>query len=160
MGLSEREIAEEERFWHDYVEHHIPRAYDRMRELLVRFRSEGGIIAVSSHSYSHYIRRDYEHNRLPVPDVIFGWDMDPALRKPHPHSAEWVMRTYGLAPREVLMVDDSKPGFDCARGAGIDFAAAGWAVDSERIRTFMTAHCDYYLPTVEALARLIFEDEA
>lgn len=156
VGLSASEMKEEEAFWAEYVRHHVPVVYPGLRELMVRFRAEGGIIAVNSHSYSTYIRRDYEQNGLPMPDRIYGWDLQPNLRKPHPYALTCLMEEYGLSPNELLMVDDSKPGFDCARAAGVDFAAAGWAFDIPSIRTFMQARCDYYLPTVDALETLLF----
>ena len=55
------------------------------------------------------------------------------------------------------MVDDLKPGYDMARAAGCDFAAAGWAYNIPEIEAFMRANCDYYLPTVESLSDLLFK---
>ena len=66
------------------------------------------------------------------------------------------MERYSLSPREILVVDDLKPGFDMARGAGVDFAAAGWAYDVPEISAFMKEHCDYYLDSVGALRELLF----
>ena len=65
------------------------------------------------------------------------------------------MREYGLSKSEILMVDDLKPGFDMAKCAGIDFAAAGWGYDVPEIEEFMRAHSDFYLKTVGELAELL-----
>ncbi len=157
VGLNDEEIAQEDAFWKDYAGRHIPDAYEGFFALLTRFRAEGGIIAVNSHSYEQNIRRDYEKNGLPMPDRIFGWDLAPHLRKPAPYALHCLMEEYGLSPKDILMVDDSKPGYDCARSAGVDFAAAGWAFDIPSIRAFMETHCDDYLPTVDSLFRLLFQ---
>jgi phosphoglycolate phosphatase/pyrophosphatase PpaX len=53
------------------------------------------------------------------------------------------------------VVDDLKPGFDMARAAGIDFAAAGWGYDVPEIEDFMRRHSDFYLKTTEELKELL-----
>ena len=50
----------------------------------------------------------------------------------------------------------TKPGFDMARGAGVDFAAAGWAYDIPEIEEFMRKNCDFYLKSVNDLRALLF----
>lgn len=157
VGLSYEEMEEEEGYWKDYVKDHVPTVYDGMRQILERFRSEGGIIAVASHSLTHYIERDYKKNGLPMPDVIYGWDLPREKRKPAPFTLTDLMERYGLSPSEMLMVDDLKPGFDMARAAGVPFAAAGWAYDIEEISAFMRRHCDFYLTEVKDLAALLFD---
>ncbi|MBQ8372420.1 MAG: HAD family hydrolase [Clostridia bacterium] len=155
VGLNADEIREEEEYWRDYVKNHIPSAYDGIRDILVEYRARGGIIAVTSHSFRHYIERDYRHNDLPMPDVIYGWDMSAERRKPAPYAVLDVMEKYSLSPSEVLVIDDLKPGYDMARAAGVDFAAAGWAYDVPEIEEFMRKNCDYYLKTPEELAELL-----
>ena len=44
-----------------------------------------------------------------------------------------------------------------ARGAGVDFAAAGWAYDVPEIEDFMRQNCDFYLKRVEELSELLFD---
>ena len=53
------------------------------------------------------------------------------------------------------MIDDLKPGYDMAREAGVDFAAAGWANDIEPIESFMRSNCRYYFKTVPELADFV-----
>lgn len=156
-GLSEKELKEEEDFWRDFVKNHTPTAYDGFREIIGRFLDEGGIVVVDSHSYSNYIKRDYEANSLPAPTRIYGWDIEPSMRKPSPATVIEVMRDYDLKPEEVLVVDDLKPGYDMARGAGVVFAAAGWAYDVPEIEEFMRKNCDYYLKTTDELYKLLFD---
>jgi len=158
-GLSEQEMKEEEAFWNNFVKTRIPEAYPGLKEMMERYREAGGKICVVSHSFSHYILRDYEANGLPEPDLIFGWDMEPELRKPNPHAVYEIEKKYSLKPEEILMVDDLKPGYDMARAAGVNFAAAGWANDVAKIRNFMMKNCDYYCRTVEDLSKLLFSTE-
>ena len=154
-GLSEKEMEEEELFWKDYVKGHIPSAYPGIREILRNHKAAGGLICVVSHSFSQYIRRDYEKNDLPEPDMVFGWDMEPSLRKPAPYSLYEIMKTCGLKPSEILVLDDLKPGYDMARAAKVPFAAAGWANDVPEIEDFMRKNCDYYFKKVEELASFL-----
>ena len=127
LGMDDDEVKREEEYWAQYVEKVTPTAYDGISQIISRFRKEGGIIAVDSHSFERYIRRDYAANGLPTPDLIYGWDIPREQRKPSPYTLFDIMKRYGLSPGEVLVVDDLKPGYDMARAAGVDFAAAGFA---------------------------------
>ena len=158
VGLNDEELKKEEEFWNDFVRTKTPRAYEGMRQLIQKFRDNGGIVAVSSHSMSNFIKRDYKANNLPMPDIIYGWDMPRENRKPSPFSVLDIIERYGIDKSEIIMVDDLKAGFDMARSAGIDFAAAGWAYDVPMIRDFMKEHSDFYLESVEELNSLLFEN--
>lgn len=155
VGLSPEEMKEEEVYWTDFVARFIPDAYEGMRELLADFRAQGGILAVTSHSFSHYIRRDYEHNALPMPDVIYGWEIEREKRKPRPFALYDLMERYGLSPDEMLVVDDLKPGLDMAHAAGVPFAAVGWAYRVPALETYMKENAEYYLDSVDALRTLL-----
>lgn len=157
IGLSEEELAEEEQFWRDYVKNHIPNAYPGMAEIIAKFREMGGIIAVDSHSVSENILRDYKANDLPLPDIIYGWDIPKEMRKPAPGTLFDLMEKYNLRPEEILVVDDLKPGYDMARAAGVDIAAAAWAHSVKGIAEFMQANCEYFCKSVEDLRKVIFE---
>ncbi len=156
VGLSEEEMVAEEAFWKEYVGHHIPAAYPEMKALMRRCKAAGGLLFVVSHSFGHYIRRDYAANGLPEPERIYGWEVPLERRKPLPHSVWEILKDYSLAPEEVLVVDDLKPGYDMAQAAGVPFAAAGWANDIPAIENFMRANCERYCKTVGELERLIF----
>jgi len=66
------------------------------------------------------------------------------------------MKTLNLAPSDLLVVDDLKPGYDMSRAANVPFAAAGWANDIPRIETFMRQNCGRYCKTVEDLRLFLF----
>lgn len=156
IGMSREELRAEEEYWARYVEDHIPTAFSGIGELMRDFIAAGGIIAVDSHSLKRNIERDFISNSLPEPNIIYSWDLPEEHRKPSPYTLFDLMKRYNLAPGEVLVVDDLKPGYDMARGAGVDFAAAGWAYDIPEIEDFMRRHCDYYLKSVEELRALLF----
>lgn len=158
LGFSEEELDGEYRFWQEYVRTRVPSAYPAMREILRRFRARGGIITVVSHSVSGYILRDYRENDLPEPDAVFGWELPPEQRKPHPYPLEQIMERYHLHPSELLMLDDLKPGFDMAQSCGVDFAAAGWANDIPEIEGFMRHYGKYYFKTVAQFGAFMEED--
>ena len=155
-GLRGDEMKEEEAFWNRYVQQHVPKAYPGIREILEEQRKRGGRICVVSHSFSENIRRDYRENRLPEPDMIFGWESPPEKRKPSAWPLEKVMETFGYRPEELLVVDDLKPGYDMAREAGVPFAAAGWANDIPEIEQFMRKNCGLYFKTVPELREYLF----
>ncbi len=157
IGMDAEELVREEAYWSDYVKNHIPPAYPGIADIIADFRKSGGIIAVDSHSYKHYIERDYRNNSLPMPDVIYSWDLPPEQRKPDPYTLFDLMNKYGLSQNEILVVDDLKPGYDMARAAGVDFAAAGWAYDIPEIENFMRKNCDYYFKTVSDMRKALFE---
>ena len=155
-GLTEDELAEEEAYWNRYVQGHIPKAYQGIREIMEQQKTCGGKICVISHSFSKNIRRDYRANSLPEPDMIFGWECPPEQRKPSPWPLEQIMKVYGFRPEEMLVVDDLKPGYDMAMAAGVPFAAAGWANDITMIENFMRKNCGLYFKTVEEMRHYLF----
>lgn len=152
FGMTEKDLEKEVHFWLDYVKDHIPAAYPGIKEIMLRQKEQGGLVCVVSHSMKYNILRDYAANGLPEPDLIYGWEEPPERRKPNAWPLEQIIARYGLAPEEVLMIDDLKPGYDMALAAGTAFAAAGWANDIAPIEAFMRANCENYFKTVEELA--------
>jgi phosphoglycolate phosphatase/pyrophosphatase PpaX len=157
IGLSEQELVEEEKFWREYVKSHIPSVYPGMREIIERFKAEGGIVVVDSHSVTENIYRDYKANDLPTPDHVYGWDIPKEMRKPAPGTILDLMERFDLKPSDIIVVDDLKPGYDMARAAGVDFAAAAWAHNLPEIAKFMKENCDYFCPDISDLTKVLFE---
>ena len=154
-GMDDETLALETEYWQEYVRDRIPEAYPGIREIMLQQKQNGGLIAVISHSYRHNILRDYAANGLPEPDLIYGWEEPPEHRKPNAWPVRKIMAELSLQPEEILMIDDLKPGYDMAREAGVDFAAAGWANDIEPIESFMRSNCRYYFKTVPELADFV-----
>lgn len=154
-GMSDEDLAEESRFWGEYVKNHIPVAYEGIREIMERHKAQGGLICVVSHSYEHNIIRDYAANSLPEPDAVYGWSRPLNERKPSPFPLVDIMARFGLERSELLMIDDLKPGYDMAQSCGVDFAAVGWANDIEQIERFMRRNCRFYFKTVGELAQFL-----
>lgn len=148
IGLDDAMMLDEQEFWNEYVQHHVPKAYPGIRELLWEQKNAGVKLCVISHSYSRNILRDYRENGLPEPDMVFGWECPREERKPNPHAVFEIMKRYGFKPEELLITDDLKPGYDMAKAAGVKFAAAGWANDIPEIEGFMRANSDLYFKTV------------
>ena len=156
-GMDESTIAEEGRFWLDYVKSHVPDAYPGIREIMERQKAAGGLVAAVSHSHITNILRDWAANALPAPDAVYGWERPEHERKPAPFPLEDIMRRFSLEPKDLLVIDDLKPGYDMARAVGADFAAVGWANDIPEIERFMRQNCDWYFKTVPELRAFLFD---
>ena len=152
-GMTIEEMKDEEIYWKEYARLHAAKAYPGIREILVEQKKRGGKICVISHSFTENILRDYRENDLPKPDLIFGWESPPEQRKPAVYPLEQTMKTFGMKPEELLVVDDLKPGYDMAKAAGVPFAAAGWANDIPQIENFMRENCGLYFKKVEELKK-------
>ena len=156
IGLTPEEIDVQYDMWRSYVATHIPPPYDGLRPILTRWKQEGGLLCVSSHSARENILRDYRLHFGLEPDQIFDWDLGEDRRKPSPYALQEIMRLYDLRPDELLMVDDLKPGYDMAHACGVPFACAGWSLDDPEIRAFLRRFSDFYLETVQELEPLLF----
>lgn len=159
LGLTDEEIAQQFDFWKVYVRTHIPPAYAGIDTLLHRFRREGGLICVSSHSSEENITRDYQRNFGFVPDEIFPFELGDARRKPAPYALEEIMRKYALQPQELLMVDDMKSGSDMAKRCAVPFACAGWSHDDAEIAELMRRESEHYFSSVAEFSNFLFETE-
>jgi len=155
--FTDEELLEETEIWKAYVKEHIPTVYPGMKEIIWDFKNNGGIIVVISHSFDFNIRRDYEANKLPVPDEIFGWECSPENRKPSVYGPSQVASKYGLKPEEMVMVDDLKPGYDMAKAFGMPFIGAGWSNDIPEIESFMRENSSIYLKDTLSLRQHLFE---
>ncbi len=112
---------------------------------------------MSSHSVDVQIRRDYEVNGLPAPDLVYGWELAPERRKPDVFALEDIMARLALGPEELVMVDDLRFGCEMAHACGVTAVGAGWAYDIPEIRRYMEESCDAYCRSVEELERFLFD---
>lgn len=156
LGMNEQEMEIELQCWKDYVSKHTATAYLGIREIIEQQKADGGYVCVVSHSYDFNIKRDYEANNLPMPDMIFGWECPPEQRKPNTYALEVIADKYKLKPEEMIVIDDLKPGYDMAKSFGSPFAGAGWANDIPEIREFMKKNSDFYFSKIEKLKEFLF----
>lgn len=151
-GFTDEEIKVETEFWSRYTAGLTPTAYPGIREIMERQKAEGGLVCVVSHSFEWNIRRHFRENGLPEPDAVYGWEYPNEQRKPNPFPLEDIMRRFSLAPSELLVIDDLKPGYDMAKTCGVPFAGAGWAHSIPEIERFMRENCGNYFKSVQELA--------
>ena len=151
------ELKIEYAIWKQYTQSHIPLPFEGIAEVLKRFKSEGGLIVVVSHSESTEIKRDYRTHFGFEPDLVFGWELGVDKRKPAPYPVETTLATLNLLPHECLMVDDMRMGLDMVNPFGIDFALAGWSHGEPAILNDMKNASTYVLDRVEALSQVVFE---
>jgi len=158
LRLTPDELAVEHEIWRGFTARITPHFYPGFLEALAEYKAADGRVAVVSHSESNVIMGHYRAaaGSLGVePDLVFGWDLEPEQRKPNPFPVHEAVRQLGLEPRDVLVVDDLKPGIVMAQAAGVDAAAAGWAHDISSIREFMRETCVAYFATVGEFAEFI-----
>jgi beta-phosphoglucomutase-like phosphatase (HAD superfamily) len=166
LGMTDEELKVADGVWREHTALTTPDFFPGLLPILAEFKERGGLLVVISHSDSRNIERDYlaaaaaasadaASSAGAMPDLIFGWDEDPRRRKPDPFPLLEAMRILGLGPRDVLVLDDLKPGADMAEAAGVDFAAAGWGHSIPRIREAMLGRARYYFDRVEDLSTVL-----
>jgi phosphoglycolate phosphatase/pyrophosphatase PpaX len=157
LGMNEAELAREFEIWRSFTASRRAPFFRGFRELLADFRGRGGRVAGVSHSERENILRDYRQSGGPVfePDLVFGWDHDPARRKPDPWPVRESLSRLGVAAGEAVVLDDLRPGVVMARAAGVAAVGAGWAHRVPRIRDWMRANCLAYFVTVEELGAFL-----
>jgi len=158
LELSKDEILQEYRIWRSFTERMIPSFFPGFLELLKRFKKNGGIITVVSHSEKDIIERDYKEHTNIVPDLIFGWDIDPCKRKPSIYPVVEILETFKLKNNEAIIIDDLKTGLEMAKRSGVKIAGAGWGHKIELITNHMRENCNFYFETVEEFEKFLFEE--
>ena len=156
LKFTEEEYEKQQQIWHTHTAKSIPSFYMMFPEVIREFKERGGIVTVLSQSESSRIIRDYKHHCGFEPDVVYGWDMEPEYRKPHPYGIQQILKQFDLQPEEVLMVDDMKPAIAMAKSCGVEFAAAGWGHHLPVIKENMKIESDYYFETVEQFRNFLF----
>jgi len=143
--------------WKQYTKATIPSPFEGIKEILQTYKQQGGKIVVVSHSESSEIRRDYITHFGFEPDLVFGWELGSALRKPNPYPLLQTLEKLHLNPEDCLVLDDMKLGLEMAQCMNVDFACAAWSHTNEKIRSQMIKSSTYYLETVLDLKKLIFK---
>lgn len=157
LNFSDEEMDIEAKIWRSYTSKHTPEFYDNFIEMVKKFKSKGGYIAIVSHSDADVIKRHYQEKGFD-PDLIFGWDYPEHQRKPYPYPLHEIMRIFNLSHNELIVLDDLKLGFDMAKACDVFFAAAGWSHTVDDIEKFMRQNSDIYFETVKDFSDFIFAE--
>lgn len=158
FGFTDEELAQEHRQWMDYIMEHVPDIFPGIERIIHRQKAESGILCVVSHSNSDNIIRDYQAHFGILPDAIYGWDMEPHQRKPHPWPLQDIMQKYNLHPDEILVVDDMQLSCKMADPLGIKVAFAGWDdMGVPDLRKEMETRCAYSFNSTDELEKFLFD---
>ena len=158
FGFTDEELDIEYRAWKKHIRHHVPAPYPGIDKVLRRFKAEGGVIVVASQSAQENILRDYRQHFGMEPDAIYGWDLEPAHRKPSPYAIEQAVEKFGFTKQQMLLIDDMKPAVEMARNGGVQIAFAGWGrKEFPKIRAEMERLCDFSFYSTEELENFLFE---
>lgn len=157
-GFTDEELFEEYTMWQTYSKTRIPPAYEGIREIILEQKRRGGLVCVASLSSKENILRDYREHIGIEPDMIFSCNDPKDQRKPNPYPLQTIMKTYGLNPSEVLMVDDLKTGYEMAAAAGVPIAFAAWSrLSNPDVMEQMEKLCDHSFHTTEDLHNFLFK---
>ena len=158
FSFTDEELDTEYRAWKAHIKIHAPEPYPGIRQLLQKFKAAGGVIIVASQSAQENILRDYRLHIGIEPDAIYGWDLDPAHRKPNPYAIEQAAETYGFSKDQMLVVDDMKTAVQMARDGGVRIAFAGWGRrDFPTICSEMERLCDFSFYSTKELENFLFD---
>ncbi len=156
--FTEEELKKEHRMWMDYIMTHTPDPYPGIGSVIYRQKAEGGLICVVSHSHKDNIIRDYRTHFSIQPDAIYGWELPPHQRKPHPYPLAHIMSRYALQPEDILVVDDMKLACQMAAPFDIQVAYAGWnGLGISEIADEMESICAYSFNSTEKLYKFLFD---
>lgn len=157
-NFTEQELIDEFKGWQSYIRNHIPLPFPHIEETIRLQKEAGGRICVVSHSCTENITRDYLTHFGILPDDIFGWDLPEEHRKPSTWPLIQIMNKYGYKPNELLVIDDMKPAYEMASGAGVEIAFAAWGrKDCPEILADMKKLCSYSFKSPQDLNTFLFD---
>ncbi len=155
LGFDQEEWEWAYSYWVDHPLRQMnPPFFDGYLDIMSRFKFEGGIYVVVSHSNEDPIRRHYKEatdGSLTL-DMVFGSEYG-SKNKPDPLPIDMVMEEYRLSPEEIIVIDDLDPGIDMARKRDVDTIGTGWSHDNP---DSFKEKCTYYTEDVKDLERILF----
>ena len=157
FGFTREELEQETAMWKEYVHSHYPVFFPGIPELMQRFRANGGIICIVSHSSADVVLAAYKDAGVPFPDLVLGSEQPPERRKPNPWPIQYITERFQLTADQVLVVDDLPPGCSMAHAARTMFAAAAWGGMLAETATYMRKYSDYFFDTVQDFSNFLFE---
>lgn len=156
LGFTDEEMKAEYKIWKEYIHNKTPEFYDGILDIVRRFKAAGGYVCVVSLSEEVEIKRHYKENGF-EPDLVYGWSYPKEQQKPNPFPMEDILAKLGLEPKDAIMVDDLRLGYDMAAACGVDFAAAGWSHGLlPEVADFMREKSDYYFSTVKEFEEFLY----
>ena len=156
LCFNKEEMDYQLKCWFDYIDDKIPSAYPGIADIIKRHKQQGGLVCVVSHSYKKYILRDYAFNIGVVPDMIWGGEEPEDRRKPSIYPLSAIQEQFDLDKKDMVVIDDLKPGLDMALNFGCDFICAGWSHTIPEITEYMKKQSPIYLSGVDGLNDLLF----
>lgn len=156
-GFSDEEMKVEYQIWKSFTQTKMPLPYPGWLRIFEYFRKLGGHIVVISHSESQEIRRDYLHHFGFEPDLIYGWDMGEAYRKPEIYPLLDGLKQLSLKPEECLMVDDMSLGQKMAQKGQVPFAWAAWSYDEDQLNAHQKSPSERLFKNLDELYDYIVE---
>lgn len=157
FSFTEEELKQEHKMWMGHVLSHTPDPYPHMAQLLQRYKANGGIICVVSHSSEANILRDYDAHFGVRPDAIYGWDLPEHQRKPNPYPLLDIMERFHFAPEDMLVVDDMQLAWQMANPLGVKVAYAGWTdMGLPQIDEEMEKICDFSFRSITQFEEFLF----
>ena len=156
LHLTPEEKQKQAKIWHDWVENRRATFFPHVKQVLTRFKEEGGILVVSTHNEARHILMDFEHAGCPAPDAIFGWDLDVEKRKPAPYTIEQIEKRFGIAREDMVMLDDMKIGYNMCKATGVDFIFADWARKPDNLREEMRQLANYTAESFLDVENILF----
>lgn len=155
LKFSKDEFCYQEKVWREFMEMSLPCFFPMMGDIIRKFKSQGGVICVSTHSFDEYVLRDYVANCGVRPDMIFSCDLPEQYHKPSVYAVNKTMEKYGFLPEQILVVDDMPAGLKMANETGVDFAYAGWGTYLSDVLDYMCKNAKYVLTDVYELGELV-----
>lgn len=156
-GFSDDEMAEEFADWKAYIRTHVADPYVGMDRIIKKQKELGGLVCVVSHSSEETIRRDYTAHIGVMPDAIYGADYPEEQQKPNVYPLQAIMERYSLSPADLLVLDDSKIGYDMAAAAGVQIGFAAWSKEGfDDVIEQMRDLCDYTFYRVSDFEAFLF----
>jgi phosphoglycolate phosphatase/pyrophosphatase PpaX len=156
LSSEEQQFCDE--IWREFTATAVPPFFPGVLPLLNRFRAEDGLIVIVSHSEPDVIRRHYRlQQEVPglEPDIILGWTGDKQKNKPSTWPIRHVEEVLGVDRRDMLVVDDLKPGIIMARDAGVDSVGVGWSQRVPELKEDIGRLATYFAETVSDLEAII-----
>jgi len=156
--FTDAELQEEYLGWKAYSRLNIPSVCPGIERIIIRQKELGGLVCVASLSTKEIIERDFMHHFGFLPDAVYDYDLPENLRKPNSYALTDIMERFHLSPKDLLMVDDMKLGWQMAATVGIHTAHAGWSkIQFPELCSEMKPLCDYSFFSTEDLEKFLFE---